>query len=231
MDASCFQCTCTQQVAGQGPPALFLAHEKVNLLKPGVGRERRSEATHPTQQAILYKKGANPNWQNTEIANAVGCSDSHVSDTLNRWSPDEMDEDGTVPGQSTISLGSLIFGSVEDVDRDSPAPFSVGFGVVAIGIGLWVWWILVLMNPGEFSGRRSGTRSCSRRSSGCSCSPSGCSSTRGYSIASTLRGDRTESCGRRSHFSSPSSEHPCTRCTGFRVHEMMTSRSSCAMLP
>lgn len=105
----------------------------------------------PTQQAILYKKGANPNWQNTEIANAVGCSDSHVSDTLNRWSPDEMDEDGTVPGQSTISLGSLIFGSVEDVDRDSPAPFSVGFGVVAIGIGLWVWWILVLMNPGEFS--------------------------------------------------------------------------------
>jgi hypothetical protein len=115
----------------------------------GVSDDRKQLT--PTQQAILYKKGANPNWQNTEIANAVGCSDSHVSDTLNRWSPDEMDEDGTVPGQSTISLGSLIFGSVEDVDRDSPAPFSVGFGVVAIGIGLWVWWILVLMNPGEFS--------------------------------------------------------------------------------
>jgi len=184
----------------------------------------------PTQQAILYKKGANPNWQNTEIANAVGCSDSHVSDTLNRWSPDEMDEDGTVPGQSTISLGSLIFGSVEDVDRDSPAPFSVGFGVVAIGIGLWVWWILVLMNPGEFS-ETIGNAVMFTSLWLLLVSPSGCSSTRGYSIASTLRGDRTESCGRRSHFSSPSSEHPCTRCTGFRVHEMMTSRSSCAMLP
>jgi len=231
MDASCFQCTCTQQVAGQGPPALFLHTRESQSLENRVSGGRRSEATHPTQQAILYKKGANPNWQNTEIANAVGCSDSHVSDTLNRWSPDEMDEDGTVPGQSTISLGSLIFGSVGDVDRDSPAPFSVGFGVVAIGIGLWVWWILVLMNPGEFSetignavmftslfwllvfpvvGVFLDSWVLHRVDAACATEPNR---------------------GRRSHFSSPSSEHPCTRCTGFRVHEMMTSRSSCAMLP
>jgi len=88
----------------------------------GVSDDRRHLT--PTQQAICYKKGENPNWQNTEIADAVGCSDSRVSATLNRWSPDEMDEDETSPGQSTVSLGSLILGSVEDVDRDSPAPFS-----------------------------------------------------------------------------------------------------------
>jgi len=53
-----------------------------------------------TQQSILYKKRDNPDWDNTEIADAVGCSDSHVSETLDRWDPSDMRDDGTVPKDS-----------------------------------------------------------------------------------------------------------------------------------
>ncbi|GAB7095289.1 hypothetical protein JCM30237_24420 [Halolamina litorea] len=64
----------------------------------------------PTQQAILNKAKENPGWQNTEIAEAVGCSDSHVSRTLNKWSPNEMDSDGTVPKNDSPSLiGTLLW--------------------------------------------------------------------------------------------------------------------------
>nr|WP_155821846.1 hypothetical protein [Haloferax sp. BAB-2207] len=48
------------------------------------------------QQAILYKKRDNPNWSNTRIATAVGCSDSHVSETLRNYDPDKLNDDGTI---------------------------------------------------------------------------------------------------------------------------------------
>ncbi|SFR33359.1 hypothetical protein [Halogeometricum limi] len=57
-----------------------------------------------TQQAILYKKKDHPDWANTEIAESVGCSDSHVSSTLKRWNPTEMNSDGTVGGSKNPSL-------------------------------------------------------------------------------------------------------------------------------
>mgnify|MGYP006289854519 CR=1 FL=1 len=60
----------------------------------GVSDDRKQLTS--TQQAILYKKDENPDWSNTEIADAVGCSDSHVSTTLRKWDPDNMDDDGTV---------------------------------------------------------------------------------------------------------------------------------------
>lgn len=44
-----------------------------------------------TQQAILYKKDDHPDWTNTEIAESVGCSESHVSETLNEFSIDDVD--------------------------------------------------------------------------------------------------------------------------------------------
>lgn len=43
----------------------------------------RKELTS-NQQAIPYIKRKTPNWDKPEIANAVGCSDSHVSEPLNR---------------------------------------------------------------------------------------------------------------------------------------------------
>lgn len=64
-----------------------------------------------TQQAILYKKKENPSWSNQEIANAVDCSASHVSETLSRWKPGDLRDDGTVPhdGQKPITLTWLLF--------------------------------------------------------------------------------------------------------------------------
>lgn len=58
----------------------------------------RQEAVHLTakQQTVLYKKRDNPQWTNTRIAEAVGCSDSHVSETLSRFEPEELRDDGTV---------------------------------------------------------------------------------------------------------------------------------------
>ncbi|AHZ24441.1 hypothetical protein E6P09_16040 (plasmid) [Haloferax mediterranei ATCC 33500] len=49
------------------------------------------------QQTILYKKRDNPGWSNTRIANAVGCSDSHVSETLRNYDPEKLNDDGTIP--------------------------------------------------------------------------------------------------------------------------------------
>ena len=60
-----------------------------------------------TQQAILYKTDENPEWSNKEIAEAVDCSQSHVSETLDRWDPSDMDEDGTV---ATGPDGSVVKG-------------------------------------------------------------------------------------------------------------------------
>ena len=50
-----------------------------------------SDQLTPTQQAILYKKDDHPEWTNREIADAVGCSESHVSETLNEYSLDDVD--------------------------------------------------------------------------------------------------------------------------------------------
>lgn len=62
-----------------------------------------------TQQAILYKADENPEWSNTKIADEVGCSDSHVSKTLNQWESWEMDEDGTVRKDGPIPISTLLF--------------------------------------------------------------------------------------------------------------------------
>ena len=49
-----------------------------------------------TQQTILYKKRDNPEWTNIQIADAVGCSDSHVSTTLSDYQPDDLRDDDAV---------------------------------------------------------------------------------------------------------------------------------------
>lgn len=61
----------------------------------------------PTQQAILHKAAENPNWSKTKIADSVGCSTSHVSRTLDKWEPKEMDDDGTVPDPSSGYTDSI----------------------------------------------------------------------------------------------------------------------------
>jgi len=87
-----------------------------------------------TQQAILHKAEKNPEWSNTQIANAVGCSDSHVSKTLNKWEPDELDEDGSVPDPS---LGYADAIPSEEVDSGIYPLTIVGVSVAWLaGLGL-----------------------------------------------------------------------------------------------
>lgn len=71
-----------------------------------MGAERKKLT--PTQQAILHKADESPEWSNTEIANAVGCSDLHVSKTLNQWEPWEMADDGTVRKNGPIPISTLL---------------------------------------------------------------------------------------------------------------------------
>ena len=61
-----------------------------------------------TQQAILYKKDDHPEWTNQEIADAVGCSESHVSRTLNNYSIDDVDD----PKKDDSGSSSLLFGLI-----------------------------------------------------------------------------------------------------------------------
>jgi len=68
----------------------------------------------PTQQAILHKARDNPEWSNSKIAESVGCSSSHVSETLKQWNPEKMDEDGTVPDPSSGYTDSIPVEEVED---------------------------------------------------------------------------------------------------------------------
>lgn len=87
-----------------------------------------------TQQAILYKKDENPDWSNAEIADAVGCSDSHVSTTLRKWDPEDMDDDGTVPDPSSGYPDSI---PAEEVDSGiyPAAILAVSAGWI-LGVGL-----------------------------------------------------------------------------------------------
>ncbi|WP_123621088.1 hypothetical protein [Halorubrum sp. CSM-61] len=90
--------------------------------------EDRKQLTS-TQQAILYKKDENPNWSNAEIADAVGCSDSHVSKTLRKWDPDDMDDDGTVSVPSSEYPDAI---PAEEVDSGMYPAAIVGVSIAWI---------------------------------------------------------------------------------------------------
>jgi hypothetical protein len=68
-----------------------------------------AKGIRPLNRQSCLKKDEKPEWSNTEIADAVGCPDSHVSDTLNRWDPDDMNEDGTVVENEPIPIGWIIW--------------------------------------------------------------------------------------------------------------------------
>ncbi|KKF39902.1 hypothetical protein FK85_24860 [Halorubrum saccharovorum] len=84
----------------------------------------------PTQQAILHKASENPDWSNTKIADSVGCSSSHVSRTLNKWEPEEMDDDGTVPDPSS--------GYTDSIPEDEVDSGIYPVAILAVSLG----WIL-----------------------------------------------------------------------------------------
>ena len=85
----------------------------------------------PTQQAILYKKDENPEWSDSEIADAVGCSRSHVNETLNRWNPEDLNEDGTV---DTPPSGPSLFRLFVTWPAKLTVLLIVAFIIVVVGI-------------------------------------------------------------------------------------------------
>jgi len=96
-----------------------------------MGDERKKLTS--TQQAILYKSDENPDWTKSKIADSVGCSTSHVSETLNRWEPDDMDEAGTVPDPSSGYSDTI---PAEDVESGIYPQIILGLSLAWIaGVG------------------------------------------------------------------------------------------------
>lgn len=100
------------------------------------------------QEAILYCKRENPGYSNREIADEVGCSDSHVSQTLSDYDtatlqqlnheptqPEAIDRSSD-PDEVVKSGMESILGGVESVGSSAPFPFNVALSIVYLALQL-----------------------------------------------------------------------------------------------
>jgi len=78
-----------------------------------IGVSRASDAPTPeeptpTQQKILDAARENPEMNQTELADEVGCSDSYVSETLREYGDPRENADRAVPYWLLVSLAALL---------------------------------------------------------------------------------------------------------------------------